>query len=154
MIKVLFVCLGNICRSPLAEAIFVHKVIQNNKNGSIATDSCGTSRYHIGDAPDPRTIEVARDHNIAIDHAARQLHTSDFLEFDYIVAMDKANLSDILEVQPNGATAEIVLMRDFDPDPRSGEVPDPYFGGSQGFENVYQILDRSIDGFSSNFNLW
>jgi len=154
MKKVLFVCLGNICRSPLAEAIFKHKVKENDKQDHIVADSCGTAPYHVGEDPDSRSVEVAEENGIEIFHSGRQLNIRDFFDFDHILAMDNSNLSDILSLKPAGATAEIHLMRDFDPNQDNAEVPDPYYGGKKGFQNVFDILDRSIDGFSSEVNLW
>lgn len=147
-IKVLFVCLGNICRSPLAEAIFKTKIKQRNLQQFIEADSCGTSDYHIGDQPDARTIANARKNGITLDHCGRQLQEQDLVDFDYILAMDKRNLDNILQV-PGAAQhrSKIALMRDHDPAARGAEVPDPYFGGEQGFEDVYQMLDRTMDHF-------
>lgn len=145
--KVLFVCLGNICRSPLAEAIFKHKVKARGLDQFIEGDSCGTSNYHIGDSPDPRTITNAGKNGIAIDHCGRQLIVDDLDNFDFILAMDKSNYQNILKLS-NGSEFQhkIKLMREFDP--KGGEdVPDPYYGGEKNFQEVYEILDRSIEEF-------
>lgn len=146
-IKVLFVCLGNICRSPLAEAVFKHKVRERGLESWIEADSCGTSNYHIGDTPDPRTLANAEKNGITINHLGRQLCAADFDEFDYILAMDKSNYQNILRL-PDGARnkGKVQLMRDYDPTAK-GEVPDPYYGGEKGFQEVFDILDRSIDKF-------
>ena len=143
MTKVLFVCLGNICRSPMAEAVFSHKVKEEGLNSEIEVDSCGTAAYHIGQDPDPRTVAIVTDNNIPINHTVRQLRLEDFNRFDYILAMDRSNLSEIYYVKPDDSLAEIMLIRDFDPTPGDGQVPDPYYGGNDGFQNVFEMLDRS-----------
>ncbi len=141
MKKVLFVCLGNICRSPLAEAIFAHKS-QKNK---LEADSAGTGAYHIGADPDRRSVAVAEKYNIPIAHKARQFEAEDFERFDYVIAMDRDNRRDMLSLI-DGEANNLYLMREFD-DLAGGDqdVPDPYYGGDDGFELVYEMLDRSID---------
>lgn len=147
-VKVLFVCLGNICRSPLAEAIFVHKVHRKNLEGYFEVDSCGTSNYHIGDTPDPRTIALARKRGVKMDHCARQFTTEDLEDFDYIVAMDRSNYQNILRLSRDAKhAAKVFLMREFDPQGKGEEVPDPYFGGERNFQEVFEILDRSTENF-------
>ena len=146
-VKVLFVCLGNICRSPLAEAIFLHQVKRKGLEHTIVADSCGTSNYHIGDLPDPRTIANATKNGVEIDHCCRQLTEKDLEDFDYILAMDRSNLQNILKLRNSSQFSDkIKLMRDFDPDGK-GEVPDPYHGGEKNFQEVFDILNRAISGF-------
>ena len=145
MKRVLFVCLGNICRSPMAEAIFNKKIQDTGLSKKIETDSCGTAAYHLGQNPDPRTVQIALENDVPISHKGRQLETDDFYRFDYIIAMDNANLSDILFRKPMDSTSEIMLIRDLDPQPGYGEVPDPYYGGNDGFQQVFDILNRSSD---------
>lgn len=144
-IKVLFVCLGNICRSPLAEAIFSDKVRKEGLNENITLDSCGTGGYHVGHLPHPRSIAVAKEHSIPMNHRARQLTKADLSDFDYVVGMDDQNIHNI-ERLSSGPSAEIFKMRRFDPEEEDEDVPDPYYGGDEGFEEVYQILDRSSEG--------
>jgi len=143
MTKVLFVCLGNICRSPMAEAVFRQKLKEAGLEMSV--DSCGTAAYHIGENPDPRTVKIVSQNNVPIDHVVRRLSSDDFYQFDYILAMDRSNLSDINYQRPQDSKSKIGLMRDFDPQPENGEVPDPYYGGSNGFKKVFDIIDRSAE---------
>lgn len=145
MINVLFVCLGNICRSPLAEAIFVHKVKSAGLDGHIKSDSAGTGAYHIGCDPDARSIAVARKHNIPISHKGRQFHYLDGENFDYIIAMDASNHRNIIH-ELGDKHSGLYRMRDFDPEGQ-GDVPDPYYGGDDGFEQVYHMLDRCLEEF-------
>ena len=144
MKKVLFVCLGNICRSPLAEAIFNEKVKQKGLSDQLISDSAGTANYHIGKNPDQRSIDVALKHNIPIKHKGQQFTKEHIKQFDYLIAMDNSNLQNmVIEIgnQPN----KLFLMRDFDPEGKGMDIPDPYYGGLNGFENVYQMLDRSVE---------
>jgi protein-tyrosine phosphatase len=149
MIKVLFVCLGNICRSPLAEAIFNHKTQALGLLEQFKSDSAGTSDFHIGELPDERSIKCARQKGLKINHRGRQVNRTDFRDFDYIIAMDDNNLRNLnnLKVRYNFPDKVIYLMRDFVPGWEGLPVPDPYYGDDEGFEEVYQILDESIEKF-------
>ena len=143
--KVLFVCLGNICRSPLAEALFLKNAQNAGLEEFFQADSCGTSNYHIGDSPDSRSYANAKSNGVTIDHSGRQLTYDDLLNFDYILAMDRSNLKDIQSLtQGHPNEGEIILMRDFDPSvAHPADVPDPYYGGTNGFQEVFDILNRS-----------
>lgn len=148
MIKVLFVCLGNICRSPLGEAIFRRKVKERGLEQLFRIASSGTSNYHIGDNADPRSIAIARSMGTPIDHCVSQLTTTDLDEYDYIVAMDRSNLQNILRLSKDKKhRANVFLMRDYDPEGKGLEVPDPYYGDTRHFREVYDILDRSTEKF-------
>lgn len=145
--KVLFVCLGNICRSPLAEGILKHKLDVLGLGEKAFVDSCGTSNYHIGDLPDARTRRNAEKNGVVLDHRGRQLQKEDVARFDFILAMDRSNYDNIIGLAQNASLAgKVMLLRKFDP-LQGEEVPDPYYGGEEGFQEVFDILERSIDGF-------
>tara|TARA_R110002126_G_scaffold286314_1_gene437885 strand:- start:3244 stop:3696 length:453 start_codon:yes stop_codon:yes gene_type:complete len=143
MIKVLMVCLGNICRSPLAEGILQSKINPNY----IFVDSAGTAAYHVGNLPDTRSIEVARNYGINIaNQRARKFVVADFDVFDYIYAMDESNYQNILSLARNKTDENKVQMILNESHPnKSLPVPDPYYGGKQGFENVYKMLDEACE---------
>jgi protein-tyrosine-phosphatase len=145
MIRLLFVCLGNICRSPLAQGIFENKIKQLGLVNHLYADSAGTSGYHKGEKPDPGSLNIARQKNINIENQrSRPVSFGDRQEFDYFIAMDEMNLASL--VNEFGIPKEKVFkIRDFDSQPENGNVPDPYGGGSENFSKVYEILDRSMD---------
>ncbi len=147
-VRVLFVCLGNICRSPLGAAILKKKVADKGMENLVEVDSCGTSNYHIGDNADPRTLASAAKHGVPMEHCARQLTEDDLESFDFIFAMDKSNYQNIMRLA-NGRdlSGKVRMVREFDPLSKGGEVPDPYHGGEKDFQLVYDILDRSADNF-------
>ena len=147
MIKILFVCLGNICRSPLAEGIFMKQITDQGLAHLFDADSAGTASYHIGNLADKRSIAVAAQHQIKLTHRARAFGINDFTAFDYVVAMDKNNLHDIKKIMPSDSKTNVVLMRSFDTIEPDGNVPDPYYGEIKDFEEVYEILDRSCANF-------
>ncbi|WP_121665591.1 low molecular weight protein-tyrosine-phosphatase [Mesonia aquimarina] len=141
--KVLMVCLGNICRSPLAEGLLKSKVDPEK----VEVDSAGTSNYHIGDLPDERSIVTAKKHGLDItDQRGRQFSVEDFDSFDYIFVMDKSNHADILSLartEEEGKKVDLILNKIYPNEQK--DVPDPYYGGEHGFENVYQMLDQATD---------
>lgn len=145
--KVLMVCLGNICRSPLAEGILRSKAEEGNL--AIEVDSCGTAAYHVGERPDPRSISKANDYAIDISMLkGRQFKKSDFDAFDLILTMDRYNQMDILQLAGNNEQREKVkLILSYSNEHEEKDVPDPYYGGVQGFEQVYQLLDEACDRF-------
>jgi protein-tyrosine phosphatase len=143
--KILMVCLGNICRSPLAEGILAHKVKENGLNWEI--DSAGTAAYHVGNLPDGRSIEVAAKYGIDLNsQRAREFNVNDFQEFDLIYAMDTENYNNILNLAKNKIEEQKVklILNEIEPNSNSS-VPDPYYGGDEGFENVYQMLDLACE---------
>jgi len=144
-VRVLFVCLGNICRSPLAEGVFLSLLREAGADDRFEVDSAGTAGYHIGDLPDPRTRDVARRRGIELTSRARQVEAEDLDRFDYVVVMDSQNLADVRRLADGAEVrAEIRRLREFD-DENGGDldVPDPYYGGPQGFEDVHDIVERS-----------
>ena len=146
-ISVLFVCLGNICRSPLAEGVFKDLVAGRGLADRFEIDSAGTGGWHVGEPPDARATMVAESHGVKLDSRARQAVKDDLLRFHYVIAMDRDNLAE-LERMSSGTegAAELHLLRDFDP-AGEGEVPDPYYGGASGFEAVYEMVSRSCEAF-------
>lgn len=147
MIKVLFVCLGNICRSPMAEGVFKDLIEKEGVSCKFSVDSAGTSGYHIDQLADPRMRDVANSKGIKLTSRSRKLVVADLLEFDYIVAMDESNYEDIKSLEKENHSAKVVLMREYDDTKEGINVPDPYYGGIEGFEDVYQILLRSNRNF-------
>lgn len=144
-VKVLFVCLGNICRSPLAEGVFRHKVEQRDLSDHFKIDSCGTAAYHIGEHPDKRSVANAKKNGVNYDHLGRQFKQKDFNEFDLILTMDEYNLADVNRLRPKDANAEVKMMRAYDDQEPNQNVPDPYYGGEDGFQQVFEIIDRSTE---------
>lgn len=144
MTSVLFVCLGNICRSPMAEGILRKKLKERGLTEAFVVDSAGTAGYHAGGPADPRTLEVLRRQGALCDMTARQVRPDDFSTFDWILAMDRSNLVDLKAIARGGARATISLALE----PTShGDVPDPYYGGPGGFDRVYAMLDEAIDAW-------
>ena len=147
-IKILFVCLGNICRSPLAAAIMKDKIRKQGLETWLEVDSCGTSNYHIGSGADERTVASAAVNGVPIDHCARQLSKEDLERFDFIFAMDRSNYENILRFTGAAhAREKVKMMREFDTSEKGADVPDPYHGGESEFTQVYRILDRCTSNF-------
>lgn len=147
--KILMVCLGNICRSPLAEGILKSKITHLD----ILVDSAGTAAYHIGERPDVRSIEIANKYDIDLtSQRARQFSVNDFDEFDRIYAMDTSNYSNIISLARNEKDRDKVDLILNEINPRSFQsVPDPYYGGDNGFQDVYEMLDEACDIIVQNF---
>lgn len=146
--RICFVCLGNIVRSPLAENLFLHLAEQDGKLDEYEVDSAGIGNWHLGEPPDARMRRVAARRGLIYNGRARQFQANDFSRFDLIVAMDFENKKDLLGlVRKPEDRAKIHTLREFDPDGGSkAAVPDPYYEGIDGFEEVYDIVDRSIHG--------
>ena len=141
-VKVLFVCLGNICRSPTAHGVFEGFVQQQGLAESIEVDSAGTGDWHIGHSPDRRSAAIAKQRGYDLSHLrARKVTVDDFSRFDYVLAMDETNLSDLNTLCPAEFVGELCLFLDFHPDQNYREVPDPYYGGDQGFDHVFDLVE-------------
>jgi len=149
MTKILMVCLGNICRSPLAEGILKSKL-----NSNFTVESAGTAAYHVGNKPDPRSIAVARQNGLNITHQrARKFTRQDFEDFDVIYAMDNSNYQNIIALAKNYQHKEKVklILNESYPN-KNLDVPDPYYGGDKGFENVYSMLDHACEIIAKRIN--
>ncbi len=140
-VRVCFVCLGNICRSPTAEGVFRHLAAEAGLAEAFEIDSAGTAGYHGGDAPDPRARAAGKRAGIAVGGKARQFLSPDFARFEYVIAMDATNAEDLQRIAPSPeARAKIRLLRSFDPDaPSNAPIPDPYYGDDAGFDDVLEL---------------
>lgn len=147
-IKVLFVCMGNICRSPTAEGVFLHLLKQKDSLNHFEVDSAGTHAYHVGEPPDSRAQQTARARGIDLSFIrARKFSTADFEAFDYILAMDTDNLQILQAACPPEHQHKVQLFLDYAPQRNEQDVPDPYYGGPQGFEHVFDLVADAAEGF-------
>ena len=143
--SVLFVCLGNICRSPTAEGVFRSMAKMRGMQDKLTIDSAGTGAWHAGEPADARMQQACRKRGYALTSRARQVVAQDFQRFDLILAMDRDNHRDLLARCPANHQAKVRLFRSFDPEPDSEDVPDPYYGGPDGFEHVVDIVERCTE---------
>ena len=148
MVKVLFVCLGNICRSPTAQGVFTALINREGLSNVVSVDSAGTGAWHVGDQPDRRAQAAAKTRGYDLStQRARQIKETDFLDFDYIIAMDSQNHSDLSMKAPTNALDRIHMFLSFAPKKGITDVPDPYYGGPDGFETVFQICQGACQHF-------
>ena len=146
-VSVLFVCMGNICRSPTAEGVFRHLVGEAGLSGQIQIDSAGTHAYHIGEPPDRRSQATAKSRGVDLSmQRARKVASEDFKKFHYVLAMDENNLSELLRICPSDAIHPPQLFLAFAPQLAHREVPDPYYGGPQGFDQVFDMVESASKG--------
>lgn len=154
-IKVLFVCMGNICRSPTAHGVFEKMVKDAGLTNKIEVDSAGTHSYHIGSQPDQRSQQTALTHGVDLSYIrARQVTSEDFDYFDYILAMDHDNFSDLSRLSTKHNFNKLHLFLNFAPKLKpNSKVPDPYYGGARGFDNVYDIVAQASEGLLCDIQL-
>ena len=147
-IRVLMVCLGNICRSPTAEAMLRRKLHEAGLDDRVEVDSAGTADYHVDSPPDRRAVAHGERRGLRMQHLrGRQVERSDFDRFDHVLAMDEDNLADLQRLRPAGSRAKVALLMSFAPGAGAREVPDPYYGGAAGFEHVLDLAAAAADGF-------
>lgn len=158
-IRIMFVCMGNICRSPMAHGVFRDLVEQAGLSHRFEVASSGTGAWHVGERPDARMRRTARQHGVSLDDLrAQQFTAEDFQHYDHIFVMDKDNLHDVLYLDRGEQYGHKVrLFRELDPEPGDFQVPDPYYGGDQGFEKVYAMVERTarslLDRFTEAYDL-
>jgi protein-tyrosine phosphatase len=149
-VRLLFVCLGNICRSPSAEGVMRRLVAEAGLSGTIEVDSAGTGAWHVGSPPDSRATAVARARGVALEGAARQVTSEDFDEFDLLLAMDRENLGNLRRLAPDDdSRGKVRLLREFDPASAGSadlDVPDPYYGAANGFDLVLDLIEAACAG--------
>ena len=147
--KILFVCLGNICRSPAAEGVFKKKIKERDLENFFEVDSAGTGGWHVGNLADPRMRKTALSRGIELTSRSRKIEESDLYEFDYILVMDKDNLhavQSLVQNESHSVTSKIKLILSYSKNSQLDEVPDPYYGGQNGFDKVLDLLDDVMDG--------
>jgi protein-tyrosine phosphatase len=147
--RILFICAGNICRSPTAEGVMRGLVAERGLDGEIEVQSAGVGGWHAGDPPDPRATAAARARGITLEGAARQVTRDDFADFDLLLAMDRDNLANLRAIAPPASEHKVRLLREFDPASAGApdlDVPDPYFGGAAGFETVLDQVEAACRG--------
>jgi len=150
-IKVLFVCMGNICRSPTAEGVFAKLIKEQDLEEYFVIDSAGTHAYHIGEPPDLRAQHAALERDVKLNHLrARKVIMADFEDFDFLLAMDADNYAVLMEASPEEYKDKISYFLDYAPHLKTREVPDPYYGGKYGFERVLDLIEVASEGFLSN----
>ena len=141
--RILFICMGNICRSPMAEGIFLHKVRARGIHDDFEVDSAGTGGWHAGDPPDHRSIEVAHENGVRLVSRARQVDREDFNSYDLLICMDEENARELARM---GCPPEkIKLLMSYDEDSHHDDVPDPYYGGPEGFTLMFELIDSAMD---------
>lgn len=154
MVRILFVCLGNICRSPAAEGVFSALVRKNALEQKIFTDSAGTGDWHVNHPPDPRMINAAQARGVDLTMLrGRQVRTSDFKEFDYLLAMDTQNLEGLHRIASANVAHKAQLFLSYAPQATAHEVPDPYYGGLEGFDHVLDLIEDAAHGLLSHVRL-
>lgn len=142
--SLLFVCLGNICRSPLAESVFRHLARERGVEHEFEVDSAGTSGYHAGSPPDARSVATARSRGVEVAGASRRIGANDLERFDYVIVMDGENLGEVMRLHAEvRGSARVHRLREWDPEADDLDVPDPYYGGAQGFDRVHDLVERS-----------
>lgn len=144
---VLFVCTGNICRSPTAEGVFRHMLLRENLHEQVLVDSAGTHDYHVGSPPDRRSQQVAARRGYDLSALrARQINANDFAAFDYLLAMDSEHLFILQRIAPQEYRRKVAMFLDFSSAYTGGEVPDPYYGSGEGFETVLDLIEDGVSG--------
>ncbi len=145
MYSILFVCTGNICRSPTAEAVFWHIVRARDLGAHFHIDSAGTQAYHVGEPPDYRSIEAALEQGVMMEgQQARKVSARDFDEFTHILALDRGHYVELGRMAPSSARAALALLLDYHEDYKGQDVPDPYYGGKEDFEHTYQLIEKGV----------